>query len=150
MSTLERRHIPRTAVSALLAGAVAGALGYVLLGPPGLVVGVVIGVAAGALVGNRMAVAADPDDDVGHFEEIYASMPYYVDGMKWTDYEPAYRFGLETYRTRGGQDFSAASPALGARWLQVRGASRLTWGQAQAPVEHAWRDMDETLHQRGR
>jgi len=149
MTTLERRHIPRTAVSALLGGAVLGAVGYAVAGPPGLVVGVVIGVAAGAVLGNRVAVAADPDDDVGHFKEIHESMPYFVDGMEWSDYEPAYRFGVDTYRTRGGQDFAAAEPALGARWLKVRGRSRLTWDQASGPVEHVWRDMDKTLRQQG-
>lgn len=150
MSTLEKRHIPRTAASALLGGAVLGGLGYLIAGPPGLVVGVVIGVVAGALVGHRLAESADPRDSVGHFEEIYVSMPYRVDGMDWGDYEPAYRFGLETYRTRGGQDFSDIEPALGARWLKVRGDSRLTWDQARGPVEHVWRDMDETLHRRAR
>lgn len=150
MSTLEKRHIPRTTVSALLGGAVAGAVGFLAGGPPGLAVGAVVGVAAGALLGNRMAVAADPDDSVGHFEEIHSSMPYYVADMEWSDYEPAYRFGLETWRTRGGQAFSDAEPALGARWLKIRGDSRLTWDQASGPVEHVWRDMDRTLQQRGR
>lgn len=146
MSILEKRHIPKTAGSALLGGAVVGALGYLVAGPPGLVVGVVIGTATGALVGRRLAESADPRDSVGHFEEIYNSMSYYTDGMEWRDYEPAYRFGLETYSTRGGQDFEAAEPALGARWLKVRGASRLTWAQARGPVAHVWRDMDQTLH----
>lgn len=150
MSTLEKRHIPRTAVSALLGGAVVGLLGLLVAGPPGLVVGAVIGVAAGALAGHRIAESADPGDSVGHFEEIYTSMSYYVADMDWSDYEPAYRFGLETYRTRGGQAFTDAEPALGARWLKIRGDSRLTWDQARGPVEHVWRDMDKTLQNRGR
>lgn len=149
MSILEKRHIPRTGMHALLGGALLGAIGYLLAGPPGLVVGVVIGTAAGALLGRRYAESTDPRDSVGHFEEIYSSMSYYEDGMAWRDYEPAYRFGLETYSTRGGQDFRQAEPALGARWLKVRGDSRLTWAQARGPVEHVWRDMDKTLHGSG-
>ncbi|HIY72224.1 MAG TPA: hypothetical protein H9827_12245 [Candidatus Luteimonas excrementigallinarum] len=144
MSTLERRHIPRTTLSALAAGAVLGALGYLAAGPPGLVVGVVIGVAGGALVGHRMAVSGDPDDNVGHFQEIHSKMEYYVPDMEWRDYEPAYRFGVETWRSRGGQAFEDIEPALGARWLKIRGQSRLTWDQARGPVQHAWRDMQET------
>ncbi|MGY0633408.1 hypothetical protein [Luteimonas sp. A478] len=150
MSTLERRHIPRTTVSALVGGAVLGALGYLMAGPSGLVVGVVIGVAGGALVGNRMAVSTDPSDNVGHFEEIYSKMAYYAHGMEWHDYEPAYRFGVETWRTHGGQEFAGVEPALGARWLKVRGRSRLSWDQARHAVEHVWRDMDATLQNQGR
>lgn len=150
MSTLEKRHIPRTAGSALLGGAVLAALGFLIAGPGGMAVGAVIGVATGALVGHRMAESADPSDSVGHFEDIYPRMGYYVDGMDWSDYEPAYRFGLETYKTRGGQEFSDIEAALGARWLKIRGGSRLTWDQARGPVEHVWRDMDETLHSQGK
>lgn len=149
MSILEKRHIPRTAASALLAGAIVGGLGYWLGGPPGLVVGVVIGTAIGALIGHRLAEATDPRDSVGHFQEIYTSMGYYVAGMDWSDYEPAYRFGMDTYASRGGQDFSESEPALGARWLKIRGGSRLTWDQARGPVAHVWRDMEETLRGRG-
>lgn len=150
MATLEKRHIPRTGASALLGGTVVGAVGYLVGGPPGLVLGVVVGVAAGALLGNRMAVAADPDDSAARFKEYYRSMGYYEPGMQWKDYAPAYRYGLETWRTRGGSDFASAEPAMGAHWLKVRGESRLAWGQARGPVEHVWRDMEETLRQKGR
>jgi len=149
MSTLEKRHIPRTAVSAVLGGAVVGGLGYLVAGPPGLAVGAVIGVATGALVGHRTSEAADPDDSVGHFKEIYTSMPYYVQDMEWSDYEPAYRFGLETWRTRGNQTFEEAAPALGARWLKIRGGSRLGWGQAGPAVDHVWREMEDTVRGQG-
>ncbi len=150
MSTLEKRHISRTTVSALAGGAVLGALGYLIAGPPGLVIGVVIGVAGGALVGNRMAVSADPNDNVGHFEEIYSKMAYYAPGMEWHDYEPAYRFGVQTWRTHGGQEFADSEPALGARWLKIRGRSRLTWDQARHAVMHVWRDMEETAQNQNR
>lgn len=145
MSILEKRHIPGTAGGALLGGALLGGTGYLLAGPPGLVVGVVSGTAAGALAGHRVAESRDPRDSVGHFQDIYVSMSYRVDGMDWGDYEPAYRFGVETYATRGGQAFAEAEPALGARWLRERGRSRLSWEQARGPVAHVWRDMDETL-----
>ena len=149
MSTLEKRYIPRTAMSAVLGGAVVGGLGFLIAGPPGLAVGAVIGVATGALVGHKASEAADPGDSVGHFKEIYTSMPYYEAGMGWSDYEPAYRFGLETWRTRGGQTFDEAGPALGARWLKIRGGSRLTWGQAGPAVDHVWREMEETVREQG-
>ena len=148
MSTLEKRHIPRTAMSALLGGAVLGGLGLLVADSPGLVIGVVIGVAAGALIGHRLSERADPRDSVAHFEDIYESMSYYASGMEWKDYEPAYRLGLESYGSHGGQSFSDVEAALGARWLKVRGDSRLSWDQARFAAEHVWRDMDQTLHRK--
>ncbi|AOH35816.2 MAG: hypothetical protein GX761_06530 [Gammaproteobacteria bacterium] len=148
MSTLEKRHIPHTAVCALLGGVVVGALGLLFGNSPGLVIGVVVGVAAGALIGSRLTERADPRDSVGHFEDIYTSMSYYERGMEWKDYEPAYRLGLESYGSRGGQSFEDVDAALGARWLKVRGESRLDWNQARGAVKHVWRDMDETLHRK--
>lgn len=145
MSTLEKRHIPRTAMSALLGGVVLGALGMWVGSSGGLVVGVVIGVAAGALIGHRLSERADPRDSVGHFQDIYTSMSYYERGMEWKDYEPAYRLGLESYGTRGGQSFDDVDAALGARWLKERGESRLSWNHAREAVKHVWRDMDQTL-----
>lgn len=148
MSTLEKRHIPRTAMSALLGGAILGAVGLLLGSYAGLVIGVVIGVAAGALMGHRMAERTDPRDSVGHFQDIYRSMSYYERGMEWKDYEPAYRLGLESYGSRGGQAFEDVDASLGARWLKVRGESRLDWNHAREAVRHVWRDMDETLHRK--
>lgn len=146
MSTLEKRHIPHTAVSALLGGVVVGAVGLLLGNSPGLVIGVVIGVAGGAMIGSRLSERADPRDSVGHFEDIYMSMSYYQRGMEWKDYEPAYRLGLESYRNRGDQSFDDMDAALGARWLKERGESRLDWNHAREAARHVWRDMDETVH----
>src|SRR5690606_9639086 len=144
MSTLEKRHIPHTAISALLGGVILGGLGLLFGNSPGLVIGVVVGAAAGALVGHRLTERADPRDSVGHFEDIYTSMSYYEPGMEWKDYEPAYRLGLDSYRSRGGRSFDDMDAALGARWLKQRGESRLDWNQARAAVQHVWRDMDQT------
>lgn len=150
MSTLERQHILGTGGSAVLGGAVAGGLGFLIAGPPGLAVGAVAGTAAGALIGHRLVAAAAPRGDIGHFKEIYTSTSYYAEDMEWRDYEPAYRFGIATFRTRGGQSLEQIEPQLGARWLQERGESRLSWEQARHAVEHVWRDMAQTLRSNAR
>lgn len=149
MSTLRKDHILGAGSAAVLGGATGAAFGAVVAGPIGLAAGAVAGGALGALLGDRAAEAADRRDDLGHFQQIYREMPYYVDGMKWDDYAPAYRYGLETYRTRGAQPFREAEPQLAQGWGPARDASRLEWLQARAAVEHAWRDLDETLHARG-
>jgi len=150
MSTLKKDHIVGAGGGALVAGAAGATLGAVVAGPPGMAVGAAAGAALGAVVGNRMAEAADRREDLGHFQQIFHTMPYYVSDMTWGDYAPAYGYGLETYRTRGGQPFAQIEEVLGQDWNRSRGASRLQWSDARHPVAHAWRELDDTLHARGR
>lgn len=149
MSTLKKDHVLGAGGAAVAVGATGAAIGAVVAGPPGLVVGAVAGGALGAVLGNRAAEAADPRDDLGHFEQIYREMPYYADGMDWEDYAPAYRYGIETYRVHGGQPFSEVEPTLQQGWARARDASRLEWVHARGAIEHAWRSLDETLRARG-
>lgn len=150
MSTLQKDHILGTG-SATLGGGVLGAfVGAVIGGTPGLTLGAVAGGAAGAIIGHRLSEAADPRGDLGHFEQVYRTTPYYINGMTWDDYAPAYRYGLDTYATHGGQPLAVAAPILASEWPRAQGVSRLGWEQAQPAVEHAWRELDENLHAMGR
>lgn len=150
MSTLKKDHILGAGGGALVAGAAGATLGAVVAGAPGMAAGAAAGAALGAVVGNRMAETADRREDLGHFQQIFHTMPYYVSGMTWADYAPAYGYGLDTYRTRGGQPFTEAEAALGEDWDRARGVSQLAWNQARHAVAHAWRELDDTLHARGR
>lgn len=149
MSTLKKDHILGAGSAAVAGGATGAVIGAVVAGPAGLAVGAVAGGALGAVLGNRAAEAADTRLDLGHFQQIHREMPYFIDGMKWDDYAPAYRYGLETYRTRGAQPFVEAEPELEQGWGRARDVSRLTWLQARSAVEHTWRSLDETLHAKG-
>jgi hypothetical protein len=149
MSTLKKDHILGAGTAAVAAGATGAAIGAAVAGPPGLVVGAVAGGALGAVLGDRAAEAADSRDDLGHFEQIYREMPYFVEGMNWDDYAPAYRYGIETYRIHGGRPFVEAETQLEQGWGRARDRSRLAWVHARGAVEHAWRSLDETLHARG-
>ena len=149
MSTLKKDHILGAGAAAVAGGATGAAVGAVVGGPAGLAVGAVAGGALGAVLGDRAAEAMDKRGDLGHFEQIYRDMPYYVDGMTWEDYAPAYRYGLETWRTHGARAFADAEPELDAGWGRARDASRLGWAQARGAVEHAWRELAQTLQSRG-
>lgn len=141
MTDIKKDHVLPAGGGAVTGGAAGAALGAVVGGPLGLVVGAVAGGAAGALLGDKVAHAADKGDGLGHFEQIHAGMPYFVDGMAWGDYAPAYALGLDAWRQdRGAQAFEPAEAALAARWDAARGGSRLTWAQARPAVEHAWRE----------
>ena len=115
----------------------------------GAVAGGAAGAAIGAVLGDRAAESADGRQDLGHFQQLYHTMPYFVDGMEWQDYAPAYRYGLETYRIHGGRPFAEVEAELESGWGRARDTSRLTWAQARSATAHAWRELDETLHARG-
>ena len=73
-------------------------------------------------------------------------MPYYVSGMTWDDYAPAYKYGIATYADGGGHTFLVAEPALEQGWDAARGGSRLLWSEAREAVAHVWRWHDEASH----
>ena len=145
MSTLQKDHVFGAGGSALVGGALGAAVGGLLANVPGIALGAAAGGALGAMVGHRAAEARDKRGDLGHFQQIYHAMPYYIDGMTWTDYAPAYRLGLDSYTTRGATPIDQAREALVAEWTQVKGISRLSWPQAEPAVAHVWDELDKSL-----
>lgn len=146
MSILRKDHIVGAGSAGLAAGAAGAAIGAAVGGPPGMAVGGVLGVALGATAGDRFAEARDRRENLGHFEQMYQSMPYYIAGHDWHDYEPAYRFGIDTYSSHGGQTFAAVESSLQGAWeANQHFGSRLGWLQARPAVEHVWRSFDEAL-----
>lgn len=145
MSTLKKDHVFGTGGMALGLGAVGGMIGWLLGGVPGFALCAVAGVVAGAILGHKMSEAADKRGDLGHFEQIHSTMPYFVAGMTWDDYAPAYRLGLDSYVTRGATPIAQARDALETEWARARGVSRLTWAQAEPAVAHAWDELGKSL-----
>jgi hypothetical protein len=96
------------------------------------------------VVGDRASEAVDRRDDLGHFQQIFRTMPYYVEGYDWHDYAPAYRYGLETWRQHEGRPLGDVESQLQGGWeAAARFGSRLQWRQAQPAVEHAWQSLGD-------
>lgn len=147
MSLLKKDHILGAGTAAAAGGAAGAALGAVIAGPPGLALGAAVGVAIGAVMGDKAAEAADTRRDLGHFEQIFQTMPYYLQGYDWNDYAPAYRYGIQTYADHGSQPLAAVESRLQGDWeAAARFGSRLSWVQAQPAIEHAWRSLDDAAH----
>ena len=146
MSLLKKDHLLGAGSAALAGGAAGAALGAVVAGPAGLAVGAAAGGAIGALVGERASEAADKRQDLGHFQQIFHTMPYYVDGRDWHDYAPAYRYGLDTHDSYRGEVARDTEPRLHVGWESAGGfGSRLTWVEARPAVQHAWQSLDAAL-----
>lgn len=150
MSLLKKDHILGAGSAALAGGAAGAAIGAVVAGPVGIAVGAAAGGALGAVVGNKASEAADKRRDLGHFQQIFRTMPYYLEGHDWHDYAPAYRYGLDAYADHGGQTLAAIESQLQGGWeAAARFGSRLAWVQARPAVEHAWRSLDDAVHPEG-
>lgn len=144
MSTLKKDHILGAGSAALAGGAAGAALGAILGGVPGLAVGAAAGGALGAVWGDRASEAVDRRDDLGHFQQIFHTMPYYVEGHSWHDYAPAYRYGLDSYDRFPGQPLETIDTQLQGGWeANARYGSRLPWQHARPAVAHAWQSLDE-------
>jgi hypothetical protein len=144
MSTLKKDHILGAGSAALAGGAAGAVIGAVIGGPAGLAVGAAAGGAIGAVAGNRAAEATDTRDDLGHFEQIFGTMPYFVEGYDWHDYAPAYRYGLDAFGQHRGRTLDEMESQLQGGWeAAARFGSRLQWHQARPAVRHAWQSLED-------
>jgi hypothetical protein len=144
MSILKKDHVLGAGSAAIAGGAAGAAIGAVVGGPIGLAIGAAAGGALGAVVGDRASEAVDRREDLGHFEQIFRTMPYYVDGYDWHDYAPAYRYGLDAWNQHGGQPMDEVDSHLQGGWeAAARFGSRLQWHQAEPAVRHAWQSLDD-------
>ncbi len=150
MSMLKKNHVLGAGSAALAGGAAGAAIGAVLAGPAGLAVGAAAGGAIGAVAGNRAAEASDRRDDLGHFQQIFGTMPYYVDGHDWHDYAPAYRYGLQAWNQQHGHTLDEMDSQLQGGWeAAARFGSRLQWDHARPAVRHAWQSLEDASRKRG-
>lgn len=131
--------------SGAVAGAIAGGTLGAVAGPIGSAVGAVAGGIAGAKAGDEIAEMVNPTDYVESFERSYASKPYYSSAYSWTDYQPAYQYGYDTYSRYQGRDFAEVEPELEREWNQVKGSSRLAWEDAKAAVRDGWHSIEHAL-----
>jgi hypothetical protein len=142
MGTLKQDHIVGSGSAALAGGAVGAAIGA-MVGPAEVAIGAAAGGAIGALAGDRMSKAAAPDEDLGHFRQIFHTMPYYSDGFEWRDYAPAYRYAIDAHARHEGRPFEQVERQLQDGWeAAAHFGSRLDWNRAQPAMRHAWESLD--------
>ena len=128
-----------------VAGAVTGAVVGSAAGPVGTVVGAIAGGALGAKGGGAVAEAINPTEYNTHFENNYKSSPNYVSGKEWGDYQPAYKYGYDTYGEYQGKKFEDVQDNLERNWDNARAKSRLEWTEAKSAVRDGWHHIERAM-----
>lgn len=116
------------------AGAAIGAIG----GPVGALVGAGIGAVAGGLTGKAIAEEIDPTVEETYWRENYLDRPYVTSGDDFELYQPAYRYGWESFGRYPGRRFDEVESELARDWDRHRGTSKLPWPQAGEAARDAW------------
>jgi hypothetical protein len=129
-----------------LGGGIAGATTGAIFGPIGMLVGVALGTIAGGVGGHRAAEHIDPTGESEYWREAHRDRPYVESRYHYeTDYQPAYRFGVERRNeTPQPQWDDSLEPVLHEEWLHRRANSALTWQQARPAVRDAWERVDRS------
>jgi len=133
MSDIKKDHSVGEGTGAVT-GAVAGAAVGSAAGPVGTVVGALAGGALGAKAGGKLAEAVNPTDYSDHFKTSYRDSAYYNNARDWSDYEPAYKYGYDTYGQYRGQRFDDVEADLQRGWDSGKANSRLAWNEAKGAV----------------
>ena len=144
MSDVKKDHSIGSGTGAI-AGAVTGAAIGSVAGPIGTVVGAVAGGAVGAKAGDSIAEAVNPTEYTNYFETNYKSVPYYQSGRDWSDYQPAYQYGYDTYGQYRGQKFEDVESSLERDWDTSRARSRLAWNEARDAVRDGWHHIERAM-----
>ena len=84
----------------------------------------------------------NPTAEEAYWRSIFKDQPYYVRGLEYQDYSPAYRVGYTGPLRRGG-NYPSVEAALREDWNRVKDRSRLTWEQARPALRAAWERVSE-------
>ena len=144
MSDIKKDHSIGSGTGAI-GGAVTGAAVGSAAGPIGTVVGAIAGGVLGAKAGDAIAEAVNPTEYSSNFENSYRAAPYYSAGREWNDYEPAYKYGYDTYGQYRGQKFEDVESDLERNWDSTRANSRLAWTEARGAVKDGWHYIERAL-----
>lgn len=78
-----------------------------------------------------------------YWRNKFATRPYYNGAINYSSYQPAYKFGVNSYSQFGGMNYEDLDQAqLRRDWENIRGNSNLSWEQAQP----AFRDSYSRLY----
>ena len=144
MSDVKKDHSVGAGTGAV-AGAVTGAAVGSVAGPVGSVVGAIAGGVMGAKAGDSIAEAVNPTEYTSISRPSTRPRRTTRSGREWSDYEPAYKYGYDTYGQYRGQKFDDIEGDLERNWDKTRANSRLAWNEARGAVRDGWHHIERAM-----
>ena len=93
--------------------------------------------------GRERNTLGQTESQTAYWQDQYQSEPYYNRGSSFSDYEPAYRTGIEGRAQYPGQRFEEVEDDLRSHYENSRGTSQLGWNQgASQACRAAWDHAD--------
>ena len=136
-------HKVGTAAGAVAGGAAGAAVGSAG-GPVGTVVGAAVGAVVGGFAGKGIAEQIDPTVEDAYWRDNFMSRPY-ASGSTYDEYEPAYRYGWDSYSRYPGRRFDEVESDLSHDWDRAKGESKLTWDRAKVATRDAWNRVSDRV-----
>jgi hypothetical protein len=130
-------HPIETGIGAAAGGAVTGMAGGAIGGPVSAVLGAAVGAVAGGYVGKSIGEVIDPTTDDNWLRDNFDSRPYVVEGDRFEDFEPAYRYGAAAESVYGDAGFDSMHGDLEREW-ETNYASEMPWGRARQAVKDGY------------
>ena len=89
--------------------------------------------------------AIDAEAETSYWREHYRTRPYAAGGETFDAFEPAYRYGAESFGEHPGRTFDEAESDLSQKWSELRGSSSLGWDRAKHAVRDAWNRLSDSV-----
>jgi hypothetical protein len=96
-------------------------------------------------VAGAVAQGFDPSAEENYWRECYSSRPYVTAGSTFSEYRPAYRYGIDAHRRFEGRSFDDLEAELMRDWDRVKGTSSLTWETARHAARDSWQRVTDFL-----
>jgi len=98
--------------------------------------------------GRERNTIGQTESQTAYWQNQYQTEPYYRQGSSFSDYEPAYRTGIEGRNQFSGQRFEDVEGELRNNYEHNRGTSTLGWTQgASQACRAAWDRSDRMQDQ---
>jgi hypothetical protein len=99
----------------------------------------------GGLAGKAAGEKIDPTVEDAYWSKSYSSTVYVPKGADYKLYQPAYRYGWESYPKYRGKKFDEVEAELSSNWDVARGTSSLSWDKARLATRDAWYRVERPL-----
>ena len=88
--------------------------------------------------GRERNTVGQTESETTYWRNQYQNEPYVSRGESFSDYEPAYRAGIEARNQYPGQRFDEVESNLRKDWQAQKGGSSLDWTKASQASRAAW------------